>query len=107
MKYNILSQIANNNLDEFEKTIFNKKHQTQNKYLNLLLVKSMNKIHLEDDLKYNNKIFLHENKISIVKNKMVKSNKNLINVADCFLNKDKLSVIKIKSSKVSHITNNF
>ncbi len=102
-----MSQIANSNLDEFGKTIFNKKYHQSNKYTNRLLIKSMNKIHLEDDLNYN-KLFLHENKISILKNKMVKSNKNLINIGDCFKNKDKLSVIKVKSSKVSHIiSNNF
>jgi len=95
----------NNNISDFEKFIFHKNHFTTNKFNSRLILKFQKKIHIEDSKRYksyNN--IIPDRKISKLKEKIFQCNKQLINIADNIKNeKDSISVIKVKSSKLLNL----
>ena len=103
-KSKILTPLSkNSNFEDFEKSIFKKKHETTKKLKSRLILKSHDKINLDEDKRFNSYHFETDNKKLGLKNKIFSSNKNIINIADLVKSKDKLTVIKVKSSKFAHI----
>jgi hypothetical protein len=97
----------NNNISDFEKFIFQKKHITTNKFSSRLIMKFQKKIHIDDSKRYkSHNNIIPDRKISKLKEKIFQSNNQLINKVDNNKNeKDRITVIKVKTSKLWNINN--